>query len=324
MDAYSLKLAFLQITFEALSYGVFAVVGTITVFHIARRGLRKSLGRQTLMAITMIMVLGATVHLGLHLASIVLGLTPDVVPRSTFQILNIVQVSIRRLIYFLSDVVVVWRAWAIWSKSLMIRIVLSICLFATFATSLTLYAFNILSIEQGRHYQDITQNFLGTFCLLLTNFVATGLIGYKLWYYRRNLKQYINRGNQRTKVESILILLLESGGLYCVFWILLMVGDFGYFDDFGLEWVQPNVSGIYLTVVVLVVSQRKMLSPEVLAYTSQSVRLESLTGSGTVPAAWSAPTPPRRKEGKSFSYPDRVHVVQTREYYSSSPRDSYL
>jgi hypothetical protein len=82
--------------------------------------------------------------------------------------------------------------------------------------------------------------------------------------------------------------------------------------------------GIYLTAVVLVVSQRKMLSPEVLAYTSQSVRLESLTGSGTVPAAWSAPTPPRRKEGKSFNYPDRVHVVQTREYYSSSPRDSYL
>jgi hypothetical protein len=44
-------------------------------------------------------------------------------------------------------------------------------------------------------------------------------------YYRRNLKQYINRGNQRTKVESILILLLESGGLYCVFWVRALLPE---------------------------------------------------------------------------------------------------
>ncbi|KAJ7815749.1 hypothetical protein B0H14DRAFT_2603206 [Mycena olivaceomarginata] len=334
MDAYSLKLAFLQITFEALSYvpGVFAVVGTITMFHIARRGLRKSLGRQTLMAITMIMLLGATIHLGLHLASIVLGLTPDVVPRFNVPDIkhsasfdseaDLFSERCRRRLAGLGNMEQESHGPNRFSPSVCLR--RSLNYNDPAATSLTLYAFNILSMSKGAITKTLTQNFLGTFLSIAHKFrrdrahrIQTMVLPSQF----ETIHQPRQPADQGRKHPH---LLLESGGLYCVFWILLMVGDFGCFNDFGLEWVQPNVSGIYLTVVVLVVSQRKMLSPEVLAYTSQSVRLESLTGGGTVPATWSAPTPPRRKEGKSFSYPDRVHVVQTREYYSSSPRDSYL
>lgn len=74
--------------------------------------------------------------------------------------------------------------------------------------------------------------------LLFTNLVATSLIGYKFWYlmlknndlmsgtqieyriYRREIKVHIileeNRGNS---VNNILILLTESGLLYCFFWV---------------------------------------------------------------------------------------------------------
>jgi hypothetical protein len=46
---------------------------------------------------------------------------------------------------------------------------------------------------------------------ILNNFVR---------YYRRNVKKYMNRsGNSHTKVEGILILLMETGGFYCAFWV---------------------------------------------------------------------------------------------------------
>jgi hypothetical protein len=52
------------------------------------------------------------------------------------------------------------------------------------ATSLTLAVFNFKSEFHGVHYTRLTQNFLGTFGLLVTNFTATVLISYKLWFVR--------------------------------------------------------------------------------------------------------------------------------------------
>ncbi|KAJ6567049.1 hypothetical protein B0H19DRAFT_717270 [Mycena capillaripes] len=124
------------------------------------------------------------------------------------------------------DIIVVWRAWVIWHENRIVHAALA-------------------SEFQHVHYDKFEQNFLGTFGLLVTNFFSTALISYKLWYYRRNVKIYINRqGNGHTKVESVLILLMETGGIYCIFWILLMVGDFGpyYGPDFEWEWFQPNIS----------------------------------------------------------------------------------
>lgn len=55
------------------------------------------------------------------------------------------------------------------------------CIEVVQATSSILYAFNINTIENEHKYPTLTQNFLGTFCLLVTNITATSLIGYKLW-----------------------------------------------------------------------------------------------------------------------------------------------
>ncbi|KAJ6606022.1 hypothetical protein DFH09DRAFT_1119076 [Mycena vulgaris] len=297
LDSHSLKLFYLEITAEAASYGAFVIIAILSMSSLVQKGLRNSYARQSLLTITIAMLLSATLHLGLHLPNILLQLpgtddTNYVDPTPTLKKLNVGQTSLRRLIYFLSDIIVVWRAWAIWTDSLVVQSVLAVCLLATLVTSLILFVFNVDTIQNGHHYETLTQNFLGTFCLLVTNFTATGLIGYKLWYYRHNLKQYLNRGNRTTKVESVLVLLLESGGLYCAFWILVMVGDFGYFKDFGLEWFQPNISGIYPTVVILVVSNRKMLSEEVFTYSGPGLGLATLGNIRT----W-MPTPFPSNEG---------------------------
>ncbi|KAJ7494279.1 hypothetical protein B0H11DRAFT_930795 [Mycena galericulata] len=294
LDIYDLKLFFLEITAEAASYGIFVTVALISMYILIKRGLRNSPARQALLGIVMTMLLGATVHLGLHIPFFILQfptLTADHVdPTPVLKKLDVVQTTLRRLIYFLSDVVVVWRAWAIWSDNRIVKITLAVCLLATFITSLILYVFNVNTIENNYQYPTLTQNFLGTFCLLVTNATSTSLIGYKLWYYRRNLKRYLNRGNQMTKVETVLTLLLESGGVYCAFWVLLMVGDFGYFKNFGFEWFQPSVSGIYPTVVILVVSHRDNLQEDV--FKSPTLQLGTLDGS----RPWIPSSPPSLSE----------------------------
>lgn len=81
--------------------------------------------------------------------------------------------------------------------------------------------------------------------------------------YRRSVREFLNRGNSKTRVESILTLLVESGALYCIYWVrrlqlpvlllrfearlvdvqvLTMLSDFGVTGDFGFGWPQPNIS----------------------------------------------------------------------------------
>ncbi|KAJ7142102.1 hypothetical protein C8R43DRAFT_1016321 [Mycena crocata] len=274
-DIYALKLLFLQLLAAGVSYGIYLCIGVMSTYTLIRRGLSGQRARQSLLGIILIMLLAATAHLALWTGYVLLQLptlaAEYVDPVVTLRRLDIAQTCLRRLTYFLSDIIVVWRAWVIWQDNRMVHAALAVCLVATGATSLTVLVFNFKTEFHGTHYATLTKNFLGTFGLLATNFFVTVLISYKLWYYRRNVKKYINRVENGTKVEGILILLMESGGIYCVFWILLMVGDFGYYGhDFEFEWFQPNISGIYPTIIIFMVSRQMMLSKEVLTGGSTS------------------------------------------------------
>ncbi|KAJ7689853.1 hypothetical protein B0H17DRAFT_1331634 [Mycena rosella] len=273
-DIYALKITILELTAAAVSYGFFLCIGLMSAYTLIRNGLRGQRARQALLTIILTMLLAATAHLALYMAYILLQfqtLAAEYVdPTVILKRLNISQTWLRRLTYFLSDIIVVWRAWVIWQENRIVHAGLAVCLIGTGATSLITAVFNFKSEFHGAHYDRMTLNFLGTFGLLFTNFAVTVLIGYKLWYYRRNVKKYINRTKDgHTKVEGVLILLMESGFFYCIFWILLMLGDFGYFGhDFGFEWFQPNISGIYPTIMIFMVSRQMMMSAE--ALTSRS------------------------------------------------------
>ncbi|KAJ7718971.1 hypothetical protein DFH07DRAFT_761335 [Mycena maculata] len=275
-DIYSLKIIMLEITAAALTYGIFLCIGIMSTYTLIRRGLRGQRARQALLAIILIMLLAATTHLSLYVAYFVVqlpSLAAEYVDRTMLlRSLSITQTWLRRLTYFLSDIIVVWRAWVIWRDNRIVHAGLAVCLIATAATSLTLAVFNYQSQFHGTQYSRDTQNFLGTFGLLVTNFTSTALISYKLWYYRRNIKKHLNRSGGNTKVENILILLMETGGLYLIFWILLMIGDYGYYGpDFGFEWFQPNISGLYPTIIIFMVSRKMMFDEKVLTANSSNV-----------------------------------------------------
>ncbi|KAF7314991.1 hypothetical protein MIND_00013200 [Mycena indigotica] len=270
-----LKIRFLNITGEAASYGVFMTVAWLATSSLISKGLRDSPPRQVLFGLTIFTLLATTTHLALHLTSLILQLPGivmldrDINPWVLLRKINVVQTGLRRAIYFISDAIVIWRAWAIWHDNQIVRLVLAFFLLSTFATSLSLYILNIKSILYGAHYPSMLKNFLGTFPLLITNFAATGLIAYKLWYYRANLKKYLSPAaayasphshSPGPKIERVLILLIESGVVYGILWVVLMVGDFGYYGDFEMEWFQPNMSALYPVLVILFVAKGKLLS----------------------------------------------------------------
>ncbi|KAF8209432.1 hypothetical protein K438DRAFT_2062608 [Mycena galopus ATCC 62051] len=234
--------------------GIFLCIRTMSAYTLIRKGLRGRRPRQALLAITSTMLVSCTAHLALYMSYIIIQLQASTYPKlycrgSLYNLQCSVYIFSSFPQYFLSDIIVVWRAWVIWQDNRMVHAALAVCLVTTGATSLILAVFNIKSEFQGVHYATNTKNFLGTFSLLVTNFLATILITCKLWYrfhgyYRRNVKKYLNHpGNANTKIENILILLMETGGLYCAFWILLMVGDYGYYGHvFEFKWFQPNIS----------------------------------------------------------------------------------
>ncbi|KIY68937.1 hypothetical protein CYLTODRAFT_314974, partial [Cylindrobasidium torrendii FP15055 ss-10] len=198
-------------------------------------------------------------------------------PRSILTMMRrwgIVFMVLQRISYFISDSIVVWRTWCIYQDQCWIKLYLCFLIITTFgalvshaiisASSNLFHA--VLSIVCGIldgariPVHPNTKNFLGMLPLLLTNFTTTILCAYKIWHYRRQIKT-IAYGSRRknTLIENVLLLLMESGAIYCVFWILLHLGDFGFLSEgpfgrlFGLEWMMPHFAGIYVTVIILVV-----------------------------------------------------------------------
>ncbi|KAJ7604140.1 hypothetical protein FB45DRAFT_803930 [Roridomyces roridus] len=270
-DIYILKIWILVITSGAVTYGFFLCLAIMTIYTMLRRGLRKNRARQVLFVVMLTMLIGCTAHLALYMAWQIVQL-PSLAAEyvdMTMLVKRIAQAQIwiRRLIYFLSDGIVVWRAWVIWSNNRIVHAFLAVCILTTGVCSLVVAVFNYQTAFRGSHYDPLAENLLGTLPLIITNFASTALISGKLWYYRHNIKVHLTREKGNTKVEKILILLLESGALYLIFWILLMIGDFSrhYGPDFEFEWFQPNISALYPTAIIFMVSRQMVMSEEMLS-----------------------------------------------------------
>ncbi|KAL1696378.1 hypothetical protein GGG16DRAFT_121179 [Schizophyllum commune] len=107
--------------------------------------------------------------------------------------------------FLASDAVVVWRAWILWPQS---RVAKGI---------LVSVVFNF--VWQTVHWkEEQTPAFTLTIWLplLVTNMVATGLVALQVWYYRRDIQRALGQWRKTTRVEKVLILLLDSGLVYCL------------------------------------------------------------------------------------------------------------
>ncbi|KAI4519128.1 hypothetical protein K525DRAFT_206843, partial [Schizophyllum commune Loenen D] len=137
------------------------------------------------------------------------------------------------------DALVVYRAWVLWPNNRTARGVLLLCLFSSFGKP-RLALRRIISphrTQVGTVIECVWRTYpvfdfprkvsvpgLMGILLFVTNLTATTLIGIRFWIYRKDVCAWIAPlRSTLLRVETILMLLLESGVIYCALWVRSLV-----------------------------------------------------------------------------------------------------
>ncbi|KAJ4466929.1 hypothetical protein C8J55DRAFT_565576 [Lentinula edodes] len=251
--------------------GIYTVLAIIAAYILLQQGLRYSLARSVLFILNVAMFVGQTGNLVAVIVSelkILRGLGETFYdPTQALEHWEVAIVVFSRMNYLLSDAIVIWRAWILYDDRLYLRILLILCgLGSLIGVSLD-SAFVLkqaFSNGTGEATALTKIRVLMPVMLLITNFIATSIIAFKVWEYRRSIK--INLGNQKrkTSVEQVLILLLETGLVYCACWIVTIIsltpGALSFMGQNVFATMYPNLTAIYPTLVIIFVAARKSYS----------------------------------------------------------------
>ncbi|KIK53913.1 hypothetical protein GYMLUDRAFT_922416 [Collybiopsis luxurians FD-317 M1] len=97
--------------------------------------------------------------------------------------------------------------------------------------------------------------------LFSTNVIATSLIAIKTWEFFGLLKQAETEERGRIKhLTEVLLLLVESGCLYCLVWVIVLLDvttGFSPGAKYMLTTIVPHLSGIYPCLIVLLICFKK-------------------------------------------------------------------
>ncbi|KAI5826148.1 hypothetical protein K523DRAFT_355411 [Schizophyllum commune Tattone D] len=156
--------------------------------------------------------------------------------------------------YLLGDALVVWRAWVIWSESKLIRGVLIACGLS----------FDLV-VDLKSWVDDKALNAPMIIAMLLTNAVATALVGVRVWKYRRDIAAALGPVTFGSRVGGLLMLLLESGILYCAIWATIFilevgVGSMTWSTNILVSGTLHLFATAYPTLVILLVTTQQHLT----------------------------------------------------------------
>ncbi|TFK83151.1 hypothetical protein K466DRAFT_666045 [Polyporus arcularius HHB13444] len=202
---------------------------------------------------------------------------------------GIVSLAINMVI---GDSIVWWRAWVLWPDSRVVRwggvsmIVLTTITGAmnvsyTCRAQQWIYLLNTFNIpgpspenvgfRKGDAVSGVAWGTVFEMLSFLTNVIATTLIAYRVWEHRRIIASYLKGSSPRSQVERTLALLVESGLLYCVLWVFIMVYELGYVTpglsqsaySNGFYYVMSGcivpLIGMYPTLIIIVCAVNKSL-----------------------------------------------------------------
>ncbi|KAK7464343.1 hypothetical protein VKT23_006510 [Stygiomarasmius scandens] len=249
-------------------YGAYAILLVITTYTLIKQGLRNSRARQILFAIVWFMFINSTIVGMVYVSFFVMSIDglqttrPNPPTFEDFDRLYVVLIVFTDINFILSDGIVVWRAWVLYPGNSKVKGFLTLCM----TGSLVATIFNtILSIREVPHTHEEREG-PGTLWfflpLLATNLVATFLVGYKVWSYRSVWSELSNvkAVSSKSPVEVIMVIIVESGVLFCFYWIITMLSALRVVGTLGhelLECILPQIEGIYLTLVILLVASQR-------------------------------------------------------------------
>ncbi|KAF5343435.1 hypothetical protein D9758_011818 [Tetrapyrgos nigripes] len=240
-------------------YGVYLAVTLLSMHVLVSRGIRNSRARMILFIIAMLQLLVSTSY-----AVITVVFDGFIFLRGKATVewftnwmytatqLGIVNTFLMRLNFLFSDGIMVWRTWVLYPHNKTVRIVLVLCMIistvANFVDAGISTARALHMMEQRTMIGMVDfpgdQALIMALPLLVTNAVCTFLISYKTWCHRQDVKKNLTAsGTPQTKAGKILMLLVESGMIYCAIWVAYVIVQVLYSDfesQTGTLWTIAN------------------------------------------------------------------------------------
>ncbi|KAJ3887317.1 hypothetical protein GG344DRAFT_68916 [Lentinula edodes] len=273
-DIYALQEWIAETAVGFCLYGIYATFSFIAIYFLLTRhgGDATKKARLVLLTVIIFMFINSTSLVILDLEYILVQIPlgsfnpPDI--QKTTKILGNIKISgnfLERLNFLINDGIVVWRAWILFPRNWHIKLLLGFCLLACGVSNVFDAASGAVNVL--KNYQAVgagTKEFLVlTLPLLVTNIVATFLIGYKALKHRQdiihNLSTSSSGASRITMVQKILSLLVESGSIYISFWIAATFLT-GFADSSKLSFqvfiasALPFLSGLYPVLIILLVA----------------------------------------------------------------------
>ncbi|GLB44416.1 hypothetical protein LshimejAT787_1700430 [Lyophyllum shimeji] len=154
-----------------------------------------------------------------------------------------------QLVIYISDGIVVWRAWVLFSEERWMMMLPAMLLLASIATGLaylalmsSLSAFIAVQLRQATITLNlVTANLALSFA---TNVVATLMILYRLWRHRRIVG--VKALGAPSAVQKVLVTLVESGAFYCAVQLPRVI--------LYASPVKPYTPRYYVTQVILTIA----------------------------------------------------------------------
>ncbi|KAJ7611981.1 hypothetical protein DFH06DRAFT_1371592 [Mycena polygramma] len=162
------------------------------------------------------------------------------------------------------DSVVIWRVWAIYRQRIQAIVIPCFMLLTSFVFGMVAFACQVDSLLGAEERVCSTVAPISWAFSAATNITCTVMIGLKAWKHRTMMRQLNILGNldpREMSTVKILSILVESGSIYCLLWISLVMGYFDITPDSPWFYVEKLVAsftnqmtGMFPTLIIVIVN----------------------------------------------------------------------
>ncbi|KAI0029518.1 hypothetical protein K488DRAFT_88659 [Vararia minispora EC-137] len=260
-----LRLTAIPVVFETGLFGIFSLLFWLSAYVLARRGLH-SRQYALLFILVLVMYASGAAHWAISFSSfvqLVKNPTHAARPSKARATGSLVCLGVNSL---LSDLIVLWRVHLVWGRNIFLLIISSILFLGKVAVL-------VANLQRKAHFGlpacclADTLSSVGSLLPFLVNVWATLLMLLKAM--RVEIAKYIRGSKTWTSLtEKIMVLLVESGLIYCTAWGLFCSLSFanvgreitvsariGMISELYalLRFGMTQIAGIYPTMVIVVI-----------------------------------------------------------------------
>ncbi|KAF9059628.1 hypothetical protein BDP27DRAFT_1431082 [Rhodocollybia butyracea] len=253
------------IVVESALFGVLTLLTTASTITLCRQGM-KFRPRLFLLSATLFMYIASATHWGLNMYTMMKEFEDPqawaVLPSQEKYLWSVVTTIVLFFNFWISDMVVMWRACTIcgWPRFTQIIFVIFVIL------PVILSVVDISRAHATPANLAFEPDLFGITALiisLISNLWATSLVGRKTWLHRKDIHSRLGSGSRTTAAGSILILLTESGVLYSCIWALFIISTVYTMlrgssrATHAIAGAVPQLVGLYPTLIILLVYLQK-------------------------------------------------------------------